>query len=336
MRTPLVVGNWKMHGTVAEARALAQSVRDGLKRPARLRGGGVSAVHGARRYRRGAGRLRDRPRRPELPLGGTGRLHRRDLAGDAGRSRLSPGAHRPLRAPPPLPRGRRRDQQEGRGRAAPRPPAAALRGGDRRGAPAGADLHRRGRAASSGMGRASRSRRSARCLLAYEPVWAIGTGVNATPRQAAEVHGYLRGLVSELGSKEVAQTVRILYGGSVKPDNAADAGRRSQTSTAPSWAAPAFRPPASSRSPRNLPPRAAAQRSDVSVLFLVVDHPRAGLPGHHRPGPAPGGQGRRHRLGLRRRGQPGGVRLHGHADACWASSPPRWPSRSCSRRSRSR
>src|SRR5262245_58492691 len=60
-----------------------------------------------------------------------------------------------------------------------------------------------------------------RCCLAYEPVWAIGTGVNATPAQAAEVHGYLRGLVSELGSKELAQSVRILYGGSVKPDNAA-------------------------------------------------------------------------------------------------------------------
>jgi triosephosphate isomerase len=57
-------------------------------------------------------------------------------------------------------------------------------------------------------------------VLAYEPVWAIGTGVNATPGQAAEVHGYLRGLVSELSSKELAQTVPILYGGSVKPENA--------------------------------------------------------------------------------------------------------------------
>jgi triosephosphate isomerase len=56
-------------------------------------------------------------------------------------------------------------------------------------------------------------------VLAYEPVWAIGTGVNATPAQAAEVHGYLRGLVSELASKELAQAVRILYGGSVKADN---------------------------------------------------------------------------------------------------------------------
>src|SRR5262249_46694071 len=59
-----------------------------------------------------------------------------------------------------------------------------------------------------------------RVVLAYEPVWAIGTGVNATPAQAAEVHGYLRGLLSELSSKDIAGTVRILYGGSVKAENA--------------------------------------------------------------------------------------------------------------------
>jgi len=59
----------------------------------------------------------------------------------------------------------------------------------------------------------------AKCVLAYEPVWAIGTGVNATPAQAAEVHGYLRGLVSEIGSKEIAQGLRILYGGSAKAEN---------------------------------------------------------------------------------------------------------------------
>lgn len=59
-----------------------------------------------------------------------------------------------------------------------------------------------------------------RVVLAYEPVWAIGTGVNATPGQAAEVHSYLRGLLSELTSKDTAGAIRILYGGSVKPDNA--------------------------------------------------------------------------------------------------------------------
>lgn len=55
--------------------------------------------------------------------------------------------------------------------------------------------------------------------IAYEPVWAIGTGVVATVEQAAEVHSYLRGLLSGLYSAGVADGTRIQYGGSVKPDN---------------------------------------------------------------------------------------------------------------------
>ena len=58
--------------------------------------------------------------------------------------------------------------------------------------------------------------------LAYEPVWAIGTGKTATTAQAQEVHGQLRGLLRELGGAAVADTVRIQYGGSVKPENAAE------------------------------------------------------------------------------------------------------------------
>ena len=63
-----------------------------------------------------------------------------------------------------------------------------------------------------------------RCVIAYEPVWAIGTGRNATPAQAVEVHQYIRGrLVEKLGEKLGARAkgLRILYGGSVKPDNVA-------------------------------------------------------------------------------------------------------------------
>jgi triosephosphate isomerase len=59
----------------------------------------------------------------------------------------------------------------------------------------------------------------ARITLAYEPVWAIGTGLNATPAQAGEVHSYLRGLVAGLYSDGAARAVRIQYGGSVKADN---------------------------------------------------------------------------------------------------------------------
>jgi triosephosphate isomerase (TIM) len=57
-------------------------------------------------------------------------------------------------------------------------------------------------------------------VIAYEPVWAIGTGKNATPAQAQEVHAQIRGLVGKLFSASVAEEVRIQYGGSVKPENA--------------------------------------------------------------------------------------------------------------------
>ena len=57
-------------------------------------------------------------------------------------------------------------------------------------------------------------------VIAYEPVWAIGTGKVATPAQAEEVHADLRKQLVERYNQEVADTVRILYGGSVKPDNA--------------------------------------------------------------------------------------------------------------------
>jgi triosephosphate isomerase len=57
------------------------------------------------------------------------------------------------------------------------------------------------------------------CVLAYEPVWAIGTGRTATPEQAQEVHHAARDLVGRLLGAEVAAGLRILYGGSVKPDN---------------------------------------------------------------------------------------------------------------------
>ncbi|MBL8020080.1 MAG: triose-phosphate isomerase [Leptospirales bacterium] len=58
------------------------------------------------------------------------------------------------------------------------------------------------------------------CVIAYEPVWAIGTGRNATPEQAQEVHAMIRKLVSGLYDSGVADGMRILYGGSMKPENA--------------------------------------------------------------------------------------------------------------------
>ena len=61
-----------------------------------------------------------------------------------------------------------------------------------------------------------------RVTIAYEPVWAIGTGLTATPEQAGEVHAYLRGVLSGLYTDPVAEATRIQYGGSVKPSNIKD------------------------------------------------------------------------------------------------------------------
>jgi triosephosphate isomerase len=59
-------------------------------------------------------------------------------------------------------------------------------------------------------------------VIAYEPVWAIGTGVNATPEQAQEMHAYIRGLVAEKYGKGTGDTTPILYGGSCNSGNAAE------------------------------------------------------------------------------------------------------------------
>jgi triosephosphate isomerase len=59
-------------------------------------------------------------------------------------------------------------------------------------------------------------------VIAYEPVWAIGTGLTATPEQAQDMHHYIRGLVKEKYGREIAEDLTILYGGSCKPSNAAE------------------------------------------------------------------------------------------------------------------
>lgn len=58
--------------------------------------------------------------------------------------------------------------------------------------------------------------------IAYEPVWAIGTGLTATPQQAQEVHALIRKLLAEMYDRKIAGEIRIQYGGSAKPDNAGE------------------------------------------------------------------------------------------------------------------
>jgi triosephosphate isomerase len=218
MRTPLVVGNWKMNGTVAEARALATAIRDGLKRPRGVEvaicppftalmavseivsgtpiGLGAQNCHaeasGAHTGEIGPPMLIELGCRMVLvghserrrELGETDEMINKKLLGALGHGLT-----------PVLCVGETADE--------------------RRQGLTFTTVEGQLRAGLAGVEAAT----LAKVVLAYEPVWAIGTGVNATPGQAAEVHGYLRGLVSELASKEVSQAVRILYGGSVKADN---------------------------------------------------------------------------------------------------------------------
>jgi triosephosphate isomerase len=219
MRTPLIVGNWKMHGTVAEARALATALRDGLKRPGRVE---VAVC----------------PPFTALPAVGEILAGSPIALGAQTCHHANSGAHTGEIAPPMLTElgcrfvlcghsERRRDLGETDEQVKLKV-AAALAGTltpilcvgetaeERRQGLTFTTVEGQLRAGLAGLEPAA----VAGCVLAYEPVWAIGTGVNATPAQAAEVHGYLRGLLSEVSSKETAQTIRILYGGSVKADNA--------------------------------------------------------------------------------------------------------------------
>ncbi|MDD3983284.1 MAG: triose-phosphate isomerase [Candidatus Omnitrophica bacterium] len=63
-------------------------------------------------------------------------------------------------------------------------------------------------------------------VIAYEPVWAIGTGKTATPEQAQEVHKYIRGVLNKLFGGDISREIRIQYGGSVKPENIAELMRQ--------------------------------------------------------------------------------------------------------------
>jgi triosephosphate isomerase (TIM) len=218
MRTPLVIGNWKMVGTLAEARPLATGIRDGLKRFK-----GVDVVLCP----------------PFTALGAVGEILQGSAIGIGGQNchYEGSGAHTGEIAPPMLVElgcrsvlighsERRREFGE-TDELINKKVTGALTFGltpvlcvgetaeERRQGLTFTTVEGQLRAGLAGLDTAA----VARLVVAYEPVWAIGSGVNATPQQAAEVHGYVRGLLSELASKEVAQGLRVLYGGSVKADN---------------------------------------------------------------------------------------------------------------------
>jgi triosephosphate isomerase len=72
------------------------------------------------------------------------------------------------------------------------------------------------------QGSLPREARAANTVIAYEPVWAIGSGLTPTPADIAEVHGFIRGELARLLGRDAASGLRILYGGSVKPANASE------------------------------------------------------------------------------------------------------------------
>jgi triosephosphate isomerase (TIM) len=219
MRTPLVIGNWKMNGTLAEARPLAAGIRDGLKRPGRVEvvvcppftalaavgevlAGSAIGLGAQNCHSDAAGAHTGEISLPMLAELGCrvvlcGHSERRHELGETD-EQINHKVTAVLRhgLTPVLCMGETADERR-------QGLTFTTVEGQLRAGLAGLD--------ATGL---------AKVVLAYEPVWAIGTGVNATPAQAAEVHGYLRGLLSEVGSKEIAQGVRILYGGSVKADNA--------------------------------------------------------------------------------------------------------------------
>jgi triosephosphate isomerase (TIM) len=219
MRTPLVIGNWKMHGTLVEARALTGAIRDGLKRPrgvqvvvcppftalatvAEILAGSPIQLGAQTCHHEAAGAHTGEISIPMLAEIGcrwtlVGHSERRKEIGESDqlinlklRALLAQGIT------PVLCVGETAEE--------------------RRQGLTFTTVEGQLRAGLAGVG----ADQIAKTVLAYEPVWAIGTGVTASPTQAAEVQGYLRGLLSELASKEIAQTVRILYGGSVKAENA--------------------------------------------------------------------------------------------------------------------
>jgi triosephosphate isomerase len=216
-RTPVIVGNWKMHTTLAEARALAGAVRDGCRGLSEIRvavcppftalaavgevlagsaillgaqdahwetaGPFTGSVSPAQIWDAGA-RL--------VILGHSERRHGLDESDDMVRRKVTAALAQGLTPLVCVGETAAERAAEATLAVVTRQVEAAL--GERPAAEVG------------------------RCWLAYEPVWAIGTGQTATPAQAAEVHAQLRAALGRRTGAAVAAACPILYGGSVKPE----------------------------------------------------------------------------------------------------------------------
>ncbi len=219
MREPVIVANWKMHTTLAEARALAAGIREGCRGP-----GGIRVVLCP----------------PFTALAAVGEvLHGTGItlgAQDAHWAVVGPftGAISPAQVADAgarvviLGHSERRQLFGETDEGVQKKVAAALASGltplvcvgetaaERAGGRTADVVTRQLRGALTGR----TADEIGRCWVAYEPVWAIGSGQTATPAQAAEVHGHVRELVQGLATLAVAERCPILYGGSVTPESA--------------------------------------------------------------------------------------------------------------------
>jgi triosephosphate isomerase len=219
-RTKFVCGNWKMHKTVAEATALVKELADGLAGDARVQVGvappftALSAVGAALQgsplelcaqdvHWEVQGAFTGEVSAPMLADVGVkhgivGHSERRQLFGETDETvRRKVGALLAAGLKPIVCVGELLAERE-----------------------AGQTLQVVGRQVRAGLAGLPPEALAA-VTLAYEPVWAIGTGKTATTAQAQEVHAAIRAILRELGGA-VADSIRIQYGGSVKPENAAE------------------------------------------------------------------------------------------------------------------
>jgi triosephosphate isomerase (TIM) len=218
-RTPLIAGNWKMHKTIAEAEVYIQALLPRVSASAAdiaicppytalqamvdsTRGSGVT-VFAQNMHDAAEGAFTGEisaPMLTELDVHGAilGHSERRELFGETDRA-LQAKVPAALAAGlvPLLCVGETEDERD-----------------------AGETDRKLRHQVQEGLEKVA-TERLGDVVIAYEPIWAIGTGRNATPEQAQEAIGFVRALVADRDPEQAART-RILYGGSVKPDNAAE------------------------------------------------------------------------------------------------------------------
>jgi triosephosphate isomerase len=226
MRTPLLAGNWKMHKTIAESVATVDALAgliEGVAHCEVLVAPVFTALRAVADRARGTGILVGAQDIAAEPGQGafTGEVSA-ELLVDAGASHCVIGhsERRQYYGETDETVNRKLRAALGAGLA----PIACVGEtlGERDAGHAETVVERHLRSAFEGLTVSDLSR----TITAYEPVWAIGTGRTATPDMAEQMHRFIRELIAEIAGSEVADRMRILYGGSVKPENVAELMRQ--------------------------------------------------------------------------------------------------------------